>query len=88
MIQVNISEFRANLLQYLKNVRHGEHINVFSKGTLLATVIPPANPRDAAKAELLKLEKTAVMHDVVSPIGADWDIMDPLEPYKLTSEAG
>ena len=31
---------------------------------------------DAAKAELLKLAKTAVMNDVVSPIGTDWDIME------------
>lgn len=76
MIQVNISEFRSNLLKYLKNVQLGEQINVTSKGTLLATVVPPVNQRDAAKAELSKLAKTAVIHDVVSPVETDWDIME------------
>lgn len=76
MIQVNISEFRTNLLKYLRNAQRGEQINVTSKGTLLATVIPPANQREAAKAELSTLATTAVIHDVVSPLENDWDIME------------
>ena len=76
MIQVNISEFRTNLLKYLKNVHSGAQINVTSKGTLLATVIPPVSQRDAAKAELSKLAKSAVIHDVVSPLENDWDVME------------
>ena len=76
MLQVNISEFRTNLLKYLKSVQHGEPISVTSKGNLLATVIPPVNQRDAAKAELAKLAQTARIHDVVSPLDADWDVME------------
>ena len=76
MIQVNISEFRNNLLKYLKNVQRGEQISVTSKGTLLATVIPPVSQREAAKAELSELAKTAVILDVVSPVDADWDTLE------------
>ena len=76
MIQVNISEFRTNLLKYLKSVQHGEQINVASKGKLLATVIPPVDQRYAAKARLVKLAQTAIIHDVVSPLDIDWDVME------------
>lgn len=76
MIQVNISEFRTNLLKYLKNVQRGEQINVTSKGALLATIIPPVSQREAARAELSELAKTAEIHDVVSPVDADWDILE------------
>lgn len=76
MIQVNISEFRTHLLKYLRNAQRGEQIGVTSKGTLLATVMPPTNQREAARAALSTLAKTAVIHDVVSPIENDWDIME------------
>ncbi len=75
MIQVNISEFRTNLLKYLKNVQRGGQISITSKGTALATVIPPVSQRDTARTELSKLAKTAVIHDVVSPVETDWDVM-------------
>ena len=73
MKNVSISEFRANLLKYLKRVQQGEHINVTSKGSLMATLTPPVSLQDAARAKLEKLAKTAVVHDVISPIGDGWD---------------
>lgn len=73
MKSVNISEFRSNLLKYLKNAQRGEQINVTSKGISLAILTSPASQHDTAKAKLRKLAKTAIIQDVISPIDDDWD---------------
>ncbi|MES9858604.1 MAG: type II toxin-antitoxin system prevent-host-death family antitoxin [Sedimenticola sp.] len=75
MKNVSISEFRANLLKYLKIVHHGEQLNVTSKGTPLATLIPPISQYDTSRAKLKKLAKTAIIHDVLSPTGDSWEAM-------------
>jgi prevent-host-death family protein len=75
MKNVSITELRANLLKYLKIAQHGEQVNVTSKGTLLATLTPPVTQQNSARAKLRKLAETAVIHDVVSPTGDDWDAM-------------
>lgn len=75
MKNVSISEFRANLLKYLKIVQHGEQLNVTSKGTPLATLTPPISQHNSSKAKLKKLAKTAIIHDVLSPTGDTWDAM-------------
>jgi len=76
MKNVTISEFRANLLTYLKMVQHGSKINVTSKGTALASLTPPISQNEAAKQKLKKLAETAVIHDVVSSINSDWEAME------------
>jgi prevent-host-death family protein len=70
---VSISELRANLLQYLTRVQQGERIEVTSRGTVLATLVPPVNGRDAARARLDELAASAEIGDVLSPIGEDWE---------------
>lgn len=75
MKQVTISEFRANLLKYLKTVQRGEQMNIISKGVLLATLSAPASQQDAARAKLRKLAKTAEIHDVITPVGDSWNAM-------------
>jgi len=75
MINVTISELRANLLKYLKIAQNGEQINVTSKGTSLATLTPPAIQRNEARAKLKELAKTAVINDIVSPTTESWDVM-------------
>lgn len=73
MKSVSISEFRANLLKYLKLVQQGEPINVTSKGNVMASLTPPASLQDAARAKLDALASTAVIHDVTSPIDETWE---------------
>jgi prevent-host-death family protein len=73
MKNVSISELRANLLQYLTRVQQGEHIGVTSKGIVMATLVPPPAEREAARARLATLAGTAVIHDVLSPIEAEWE---------------
>ena len=75
MKNVSISEFRANLLQYLKLSQRGQRINVTSKGRVMATLIPPTSQQEAARETLKRLAKTAVITDVTSPIGENWDAM-------------
>lgn len=75
MINVTISELRANLLKYLKIAQKGEQVNVTSKGVMLATLSPPIIQRNDAKAKLKTLAKTAVINDIVSPTGEIWDAM-------------
>ena len=73
MENVSISELRANLLKYLKRVRKGEQFNVTSKGRVLATLVSPASEAEDARAKLNALSRTAVIHDVVSPIDEPWE---------------
>jgi prevent-host-death family protein len=75
MKNVSISEFRANLLTYLKQVQQGEQINVTSKGDVLATLCSPVSQQESAGVQLKKLAETAKIRDVVSPSGESWDAM-------------
>lgn len=74
-MNVTITEFRANLLKYLKIVQYGEQVNVTSKGTPLATLTAPTTQQDSAKTKLRLLAKTAIINDVVSPVHESWNAM-------------
>ena len=50
MITVPVSEFRANLPKYLKNLEKGERIKITSRGKIVGFITPP----DLEKKELLK----------------------------------
>jgi prevent-host-death family protein len=75
MKNVSISEFRANLLTYLKQVQKGEQINVTSKGAVLATLCSPVSQQKSAGMQLKKLAETAKIYDIVSPGEESWDAM-------------
>lgn len=75
METVNISELRANLLNYLKKAKNGHEIIITSHGETLATIVPPVDQNQQAKAKLKQLAKTAVVKDVVSPIEDEWDAL-------------
>nr|VFJ44616.1 MAG: Antitoxin component of toxin-antitoxin stability system, DNA-binding transcriptional repressor [Candidatus Kentron sp. FW] len=76
MITVAISEFRSDLLTYLKSAQAGNRFQVTSKGVPLATITPPPNHNNAARVRLDKLAETAVIRDVLSPTGENWDAME------------
>ena len=75
MIHVKITELRANLLNYLNKAQSGEQITVTSHGQPLATIVAPIAPKQLAKTKLKALAKTAKIHDVTSPVNADWDAL-------------
>ena len=75
MEKVAVSEFRANLLVFLKRVERGEGITLTSRGREVARIMPPENKREEARAALEELRKTAVVGDVVSPVEEEWEAM-------------
>lgn len=75
METVNISELRANLLNYLQKAKDGHKIIITSHGETLATIVPPIDKNRQAKAKLKLLAKNAVIYDVVSPGNDEWDVL-------------
>lgn len=75
METVNISELRANLLNYLKKAKEGHEIIITSHGETLATIVPPTDKNKQAKARLKQLAKSSVVKDVVSPTDDKWDAL-------------
>jgi len=75
MLTVNISELRSNLLQYLEKANHGEQITVTTNGRVLATISAPTDKNAMAKKQLNELSATAKIHDITSPLDAQWDAM-------------
>ena len=75
MLSINITELRANLLNYLNKAQHGEQITVTSNGQLLATIVAPVDQKQLAKSQLKTLATTAKIHDVTSPLDEQWDAL-------------
>ncbi len=72
MANVSISDFRANLLNYLQRAHDGEELTVSSHGVVLAAISPPVNKQAEAKKTLNRLAKTALIGDIVSPTAGEW----------------
>ncbi len=75
MEKVAVSEFRANLVSFLKRVERGEVLALTSRGHEVAKIIPPDNKTENAKDALKKLRKTALIGDVLSPIENEWEVL-------------
>lgn len=75
MQKVAVSEFRANLVSFLKKVENGETILLTSRGHEVAKIIPPDDKAKIARRELEKLQGTAVIGDIVSPIDEEWEVL-------------
>jgi prevent-host-death family protein len=75
MEKVAVSEFRANLVGFLKRVERGEVIALTSRGHEVAKIIPPDNKTENARDALKKLRKTALIGDVLSPIEDEWEVL-------------
>lgn len=73
MEQVNISEFRANILKYLKKAQTGNPFSVTSNGEVLATVSSPKYLKETAQTSLRELAATAKIGDIVSPSNESWN---------------
>lgn len=75
METIAVSEFRANLQRVLKRVEAGSTITILSRGRVIACLVPPGNSKEKARQSLKKLRKTAVIKDVLSPIGEPWEAL-------------
>ncbi len=72
METIPVSEFRANLMQVLKQIESGASITITSRGREMARLVPPENPLNKARESLKELRKTAIIGDVVSPLKEEW----------------
>ena len=50
---VSVSELKANLSRYLREVRRGGEIQVTDRGTPVARLVPPAEPEDEHLSRLI-----------------------------------
>lgn len=73
MKTISISDLRANLLDMINEVKKGKSILVTSHGKAVAQLNPPIDKRKEAKAAIKELRKTAIIGDIVSPIGEIWE---------------
>lgn len=76
MIEVNITEFRNHLPEYIGQVKKGEDIFLTLRGKVVARVSPIADERTAAHEALLKLRGKCRIGDVISPLGEKWEASD------------
>ena len=75
MQSIAVSELRSKLMKVLKEIELGSSIDITSRGRVVARLVPPDFSRELAKNKLQVLSMTAILHDVTSPIDADWEAM-------------
>ena len=73
MLEVNVTEFRNHLPDYLGKVKSGEEVLVTLRGKVIARVMPAHNERAAARRHLSLLREKCRVDDVVSPIDEKWE---------------
>lgn len=72
MLSIGVSEFRAKMNLILQKVQNGEVVSLTSRGAEVARLVPPDFAQAAARQELERLRQTAVVGDVLSPLGERW----------------
>ncbi|MEA3275040.1 MAG: type II toxin-antitoxin system prevent-host-death family antitoxin [Pseudomonadota bacterium] len=73
MLEVNVSDLRNRLPEFLDKAEAGEEILVTRRGRVVARLTAAHDTRASAKEQLATLRKRAHVGDVVSPIEADWE---------------
>jgi prevent-host-death family protein len=73
MQEVNVSELRNRLPEYLARAESGEEILVTRRGRVVARLSAAQDTRAAAKRALEVLRDRARVGDVVSPVGEVWE---------------
>ena len=73
MHEVNVSELRSRLPEYLALAEAGEEILVTRRGKVVARLSAARDVRAGAKERLTALRRRAQVGDVVSPLEVDWD---------------
>jgi len=73
MSEVNITELRQNLPDYLAEVRKGKELKVTVHGKVIARIVPEIDAKDSARRRLAALRAKCKVGDVISPAGERWD---------------
>ncbi len=72
MSEVNVTELRQNLPEYLADVRKGKELKITVHGKVIARIVPEADAKDAARKRLAALRLNCKVGDVVSPTDETW----------------
>ncbi|MCG8342747.1 MAG: type II toxin-antitoxin system prevent-host-death family antitoxin [Chlorobiales bacterium] len=70
---IAVSELRANLRKVMRRVERGETLDITSMGKVVARLVPPKDKQQEARMKLKEVARTAVLHDVLSPLGEEWE---------------
>jgi prevent-host-death family protein len=73
MQEVNVSELRNHLPEYLARAELGEEILVTRRGRVIARLSAAQDHQANAKRQLAALRARARVGDVVSPVGESWE---------------
>lgn len=73
MLEVNVTELRSHLPQYLAEVRKGDEILVTLHGQVIARILPPVDRKQEAQRQLHQLRQHCRVGDVIAPIDTDWE---------------
>ena len=68
MQQVNVTELRNHLPQYLQQVKKGLELQITSHGRSIARLVPERNAVEEAKDRLLKLKGTMILGDITESV--------------------
>ncbi len=77
MKDVNVTELREKLPQYLARVRRGERVRVTSRGKPIAEIVPPAATDEEVEAARRRLRNSVIRYD--DPLGpaidpSEWEV--------------
>jgi len=75
MERVGVSMFRKNMTVLLRKVQTGQSITITSRGHDLVRLAPLEDNTEKSKRILKQLGETAVIGDVLSPIGEQWEVI-------------
>jgi prevent-host-death family protein len=75
MLNVNVTELRNHLPEYLKKVKAGEEVAVTSRGKVIARLVSEVNEVAAARTRLEGMRSQSQVGDVVSPLDHDWEAL-------------
>jgi prevent-host-death family protein len=73
MREVNVSDLRTHLPEYLARAEGGEEILVTRHGRVIARLIAARDKRADARAQLAALRGKARVGDVISPVESEWE---------------
>jgi prevent-host-death family protein len=77
MKDINVTELRQRLPEYLARVQRGERLRVTSRGKVIAEIAPPAAPRDEVAEARARLRGSVLRYDnpldpVIDP--DEWEV--------------
>ena len=73
MREVNVTELRNHLHQYLDSIQKEKEVLVTWHGKVIARILPPADKKKEALNQLKALRSQSKMTDIISPIDEDWE---------------